>query len=348
MKQVWNKRISDNDLISAYKINPNIWIVGKIVGLCGQSVYERLVKLGVIHRKNLWTKNDEKILLNEYEKYRSIGRLSELASKLKRTKQFICRKAKCLGLTDLTTSGECMKELHDKLSKSAKERIKQYGHPKGFKGHHHTQSARDKISYNSKMTWSNPNHWLNSEEHKQQLSDRMSIEQSKGILNNNYSRVHSGTVVIGGKTNFYRSSWEVNIAAYYEFLKNKKEIKEWEYEPTVFWFEKIKRGVRSYKPDFRITKNDDTQYYVEVKGWMDDKSKTKLKRMKIYYPEIKLELLCKDRYKEISKYSSIIPDWDALENGNKIKFKKCKIEGCENKSFCKNMCRKHYYKIYRK
>lgn len=348
MKQIYNRRVSDKDLIAAYKISNNVWKVGESVGLCGQYVYERLSKLGIVHKMNLWTKSDEKILLDKYEKYRSIGKLDELALELKRTKQFICRKAKRLGLTDQTTSQEWMKKQHDKLSSSAKERIKRYGNNKGFKGHHHTQITRDKISYNSKMTWKNPNYCLRSEEYKQKLSDRMSMLQAKGVLNNNYSRVHSGTVIIGNKTYFYRSSWEVNIAAYFEFLKNKKEIKEWEYEAKVFWFEKIKRGIRSYKPDFRITRNDDTQYYVEVKGWMDDKSKTKIKRMKIYYPEIELEILGEDRYKAISKFKSIIPDWNALYKDNKIEFKKCKIDGCENKSYSRGYCRKHYYKIYKK
>lgn len=128
-----------------------------------------------------------------------------------------------------------------------------------------------------------------------------------------YSRTKRGEVTIGGKTIFARSSWEANIAAYFEFLKQKKEILDWEHEPNTFWFLKIKRGVRSYKPDFLITNNDGSQYYEEVKGWMDAKSKTKLKRMALYYPEVKISVLDKDRYKAISANKSIIPNWGLLD-----------------------------------
>lgn len=195
--------------------------------------------------------------------------------------------------------------------------------------------------------WSDQNYILNSPEYRQKLSDRMSKMQASGKLNKNYSRTKSGTVEIGGKQHFYRSSWEVNIAAYFEFLKVNGNIKEWQYEPTVFWFENIKRGVRSYKPDFLITENNDNQYYVEVKGWMDAKSKTKLNRMRIYYPEVRIDLICQKRYKVISKSASLIPHWGDLDT-NSIEFKQCSITDCTNKSYSKDLCRKHFYKVFKK
>lgn len=76
-----------------------------------------------------------------------------------------------------------------------------------------------------------------------------------------------------------------------------KAISSWEYEPDTFWFEKIKRGVRSYTPDFKIVHKDGTVEYHEVKGWMDKKSQTKIKRMAIYHPEIKLVVLMKPELK---------------------------------------------------
>lgn len=76
-----------------------------------------------------------------------------------------------------------------------------------------------------------------------------------------------------------------------QFLKETCQIKEWEHEPKTFWFEEIRRGVRSYLPDFKVTKNDGKHYWVEVKGYMDSKSKTKIKRFKKYYPEEELHVL---------------------------------------------------------
>lgn len=98
---------------------------------------------------------------------------------------------------------------------------------------------------------------------------------------------------IGDKDIYCRSNWEASFARYLQWLKIKNQIKEWEYEPQTFWFEKIKRGTRSYLPDFKVTKLDGTHYWVEVKGYMDRKSLTKIKRFKKYYPSE--ELFIKDR-----------------------------------------------------
>lgn len=134
-----------------------------------------------------------------------------------------------------------------------------------------------------------------------------------------YSKTRSGTVEINGRRQFFRSSWEANIAAYLEFLKEHGAIKEWEFEAKTFWFEKIKRGVVSYKPDFLITNNDDSVYYIEVKGWMDSKSATKLKRMKKYYPNEKIELIDRDRYNSIKKNSGIYKYWGLLDKQKDLK-----------------------------
>jgi hypothetical protein len=68
-------------------------------------------------------------------------------------------------------------------------------------------------------------------------------------------------------------------------MKEHGIIKDWEYEPQTFWFYKIKRGVRSYKPDFKVIENNGFQYWAEVKGYMDSKSITKIKRFRKYYPK---------------------------------------------------------------
>jgi hypothetical protein len=87
---------------------------------------------------------------------------------------------------------------------------------------------------------------------------------------------------------------EVKVATNLQMLLDGLKIRNWEYEPKTFWFEAIKRGVRSYKPDFKVTELDGTHYWIEVKGYLDSKSKTKIKRFQKYYPDEKLFLFGKD------------------------------------------------------
>lgn len=98
----------------------------------------------------------------------------------------------------------------------------------------------------------------------------------------------AGWKTIAEREIYFRSSWEVRIAEYLQFLKEREEIKEWEHEPQTFWFEGIKRGVCSYKPDFKVIKKDGSHFWVEVKGYMDAKSRTKIKRFKKYFPNEEL------------------------------------------------------------
>lgn len=109
---------------------------------------------------------------------------------------------------------------------------------------------------------------------------------------------------IGGQRCFFRSKWEHDYALYLELLKEHGKINDWQHEPKTFWFDQIKRGTRSYLPDFRISESDGTHTWVEIKGYMDAKSKTKLKRFKKYFPEEKLYLVQEEQIKEIrSKFS---------------------------------------------
>lgn len=98
---------------------------------------------------------------------------------------------------------------------------------------------------------------------------------------------------------YLRSQWEEVYANHLESQKASGLIQEWEYEADTFWFEKIKRGCRSYTPDFKVYLNDGGIEYHEVKGWMDDRSKTKLKRMRIYHPSVRLVLIDAPTYKKM-------------------------------------------------
>lgn len=195
------------------------------------------------------------------------------------------------------------------IGESAKERILKNGHPRGMKGKTHSEQLKKENSERSIRMWANPNHVLNSDAHRQTLSDRTMKLNAKGVMRNGYSRGKQGKREDIGI--YVRSSWEANYARYLNWIKEKGQIFNWEYEPDTFWFEKIKRGVRSYLPDFKIWETENSiPYYVEVKGWMDAKSQTKLKRMAKYYPKVKIELVEKAQYKEIEKWSRLIPGWE--------------------------------------
>lgn len=115
---------------------------------------------------------------------------------------------------------------------------------------------------------------------------------------------------IGGVRKYYRSKWEANYARYLEWLRSRGDISNWEHEPKTFWFEAIRRGVRSYLPDFRVTENGGAEVYHEVKGWMDPKSKTKLKRMAKYHPTVKIVVIDKKAMASVSTLARLIPGWE--------------------------------------
>jgi hypothetical protein len=74
---------------------------------------------------------------------------------------------------------------------------------------------------------------------------------------------------------FMRSRWEANVA---RWLNHKK--KDWKYEPEVFFFEGVKHGTVSYLPDFKVG-----TLWLEVKGQLDPKGKTAVRRFKKFYPK---------------------------------------------------------------
>lgn len=205
------------------------------------------------------------------------------------------------------------KEQNDKMSERMKEWFSENPHPKGMLGKNHTPETIKTFSENTTKMWANPDSKFNSAEHRQKMSDNMVLARRSNPdkFRCAYSRGKMGRRVDLGDQ-FFRSSWEANYARYLNFLIRKKNIFKWEFEPDTFWFEAIKRGTRSYLPDFKIwEKEDSTPYYVEVKGWMDAKSKTKLARMAKYYPDIKVVIFGAKEYRELNKkMSGFIKHWE--------------------------------------
>lgn len=119
------------------------------------------------------------------------------------------------------------------------------------------------------------------------------LMEDDGII----SKRKSGNAYQHTKTGFrkdinlnVRSSWEANFVRVLNLYKI-----NFKFEPTVFPFP-IKRGTKGYTPDFYLSDHDE---WIEIKGYLDDKSKTKLKRFKRYFPDEFEKLTC-----VISKYSS--------------------------------------------
>ena len=109
-----------------------------------------------------------------------------------------------------------------------------------------------------------------------------------------------GWYTSGDRKYYLKSSWELAYAKYLDSELANGTIKWWEYEPDTFWFERIKRGVRSYTPDFKVEHLDGKVEYHEVKGYLDSKSKTKLNRMRIYHPDIVMKLIDRAVMKQLN------------------------------------------------
>lgn len=119
--------------------------------------------------------------------------------------------------------------------------------------------------------------------------------------NGSYHKVQRDYYECSKGSIFFRSKWEANYALYLDYLVKQKRILEWEYEAQTFLFDKIKLGTKTYTPDFKIKNLDGSIEYHEVKGFFDSRSKTKLKRMRIYFPAVKIILVEKKTYEDILK-----------------------------------------------
>ena len=286
--------------------------MAKEINRSKSAIRNKCYELGLVNTDNLWTEEEVKILKEFYEKAGSTAPLNliKLSEILHREKSNVCRKAKQLGLPT-SLNRKMTEEAKENYSKASKEKILKNGHPRGMLGKKHSAGFKKDRSERLKKEWADPNSVFNSEIHKQRCSDLMTKKVATDVrMRRGYSRGNQGKRSDLNNT-YFRSTWEANYARYLNFLKSKGQIYKWEYEPDTFWFKKIKRGIRSYLPDFKIWENQNsTPYYVEVKGWMDDKSKTKLKRMAKYYPEIKVIVFGEKEYKELKKIKEIIPNWE--------------------------------------
>lgn len=243
--------------------------------------------------------------------------LNDIAAALGRSHASVAVKASKLGLGQYTRA-KCEERkdprkfkgnaaaLKADRSERAKRMIAENGHPRGMAGKKHTPETLARIAKSSSDRWAN----------------KPKAEREEWC--NNLAKAHVGAPKvargtwaagwreIGGKRNYYRSRWEANYARYLDWLKQNGQISDWQHEPETFWFEEIKRGVRSYKPDFRVWEVSGQSTLHEVKGWMDARSKTTLKRMAKYYPAETVIVVREKQYNEIArKVGPMIEGWES-------------------------------------
>ena len=285
-----------------------------------KSIINKANKLKITNRR-VFTNEEDEYIIENYKSYN----LKEISEKLGRSKTTVCRRAKQLNVSLCKKKKEKTKTFKDekgvyhyngwvrkdcdsinkKKSEIMKEWHKNNEHPKGMSGKKHTKKYAMEIQKRVLKYWSE----ITNEELEERRMKQRKTRIKNGTLNPNAKKGIPYSRCRGGKRNdlnniYFRSSWEANYARFLNFMKVK-----WEYEPKTFIFENIKRGSVSYTPDFYLPDEDK---WVEIKGWMDAKSKTKLKRFEKYFPEEykKLELIQSKEYNAIKDYARLIPNWE--------------------------------------
>jgi hypothetical protein len=248
--------------------------------------------------------------------------LDAFAKRCGRDKTNVCRKARSLGLTNQKRPELLQTNLSDRgprfataaeRSAAASARVKDHqaknGHPRGMLGKRHTEETRLAMSAASKARWADPSSGLNSPEQAQRRSDQLIARIESGQMRAGYSRTRGGRRAdLDGR--YFRSAWEANYARFLNFLKARGEISGWEYECKTFVFEAIKRGTRAYTPDFKVTTGDRHEWH-EVKGWMDQPSRTRLKRMAKYFPAEKVVVIDAGWFRQANKtLAGAIAGWE--------------------------------------
>ena len=296
------------DLEESYLRLKSVWKVAKEFGMSGQSVHRRLEKLNTVIQKNNYTEREVRMIKNFYETGFLCGELKDFCKSIDRPISGVSRFARKHKLTN--SKRKNTEDFKTNVGIRQKKYIKENGHPRGMLGKTHTEENRKSISKSVIARWNG----LSILERNILILKRMKTKEKNGTLVDKNQKVSwkQSWRTIGEKKSYFRSSWEANYARYLQYLKEKNQIKEWEHEPKTFWFLNVLRGCRSYLPDFRVTNIDNSFYWVEVKGYMDDKSKTKLKRFKKYYPEEKIILIDSNWYnKNKKKLCLLISGWES-------------------------------------
>lgn len=314
----WTEK-DKSDLIELYPCKTNAELCEILEKSEGQ-VRGMKERLGLNQKFRPFTKEEICKVEEFYEsRYKDIS-LDDLAKELGRSKIAIQRNAKRIGLKrkDRKLSKNSKERLALSLSKyretdEYKENVKlqqerllkyyaQNEHPRGMLGKHHSKEVCEKLSISHIELFAN---MTTEEKHCRAMR---SVETRRkngniGTTNNAYSRCKGG--FREDLSQYFRSAWESNVARILNYLHI-----EWKYEFKRFNFLEEKSDVLSYQPDFYLP---DVDKWIEVKGWMDVKSKKRLELFNKYYPQesSKLVLIDEKEYRLLEKeYSKLINNWE--------------------------------------
>lgn len=276
-----------------------------------------------------WTEAELQRLRKWYEDHPGKVNLSELEKVFGRGRATICKAAKGMGLTNSARTWEHKKrrkydtreELLKAIGESTKRHIAANGHPRGMKGKKHAPETLAVIAEKSRLMHENMPANKRREMDEKGIATKIAKYGTAGNLSttNAYSRTRGGKRPDLGNV-YFRSAWEANYARYLNWLMAQGKIVAWRFEAKTFVFPGIKRGCITYTPDFEVTECGGEIRYHEIKGWMDKKSKTKLKRMKKYYPEVPIVLIAEKDYRAIARVvSSLLPGWEGKVEAWKLK-----------------------------
>lgn len=307
---------STEELSKSYAALGSVKKVGAAFGISAQTVHRRLKAAGLDMSRRVSAQDKEAVRVYYTTTPHTDFDLKAFAASLGRHPSTVSELARHMGLS----------QAQRLKSDAAKVRMRQpkwqdKPHPKGFAGVTHSEAARAQMGAASKKMWATAKAFgtgICSEENKQRKSD-LATKRTDLRSRNPYSRCAAGVRPDIGPM-YFRSRWEANYARYLKLLKRMNAIEDWDYEQETFWFEKIKRGVRSYKPDFRVWyKGDGEPTCIEIKGWVQPKDRTKWDRMRRYYPGVRLEIVGAKEYRALaSKWAASIPFWESETRGRDV------------------------------
>ncbi len=294
--------------------------IGLRLGRTINSVRGKCFKLGlvVIHRG---ISDENKAIIKQWYEERIGGKLElaklENITGIKRSS--LSEFAKSIGMSDVHRTwwvppANQYQSKADRVKAQSiirKEWLKNNPHPKGMLGKQHTKEAKAIMAENIKRWRETASQKQKTDSTNKAIQTRINKYGTAGPVTlsaNAYSRCKGGFREDIGV--YVRSGWEANYARYLNFLVSQLKIQSWRYEPRTFRFPVV-RGSTEYTPDFEVIENDNSIVFHEVKGWMDAKSKTKLKRFAKHFPNETLLLITEKEYNEIKrKVGPFIKNWE--------------------------------------